>query len=55
MDEVADRGNDGIMSMNDAIEKAIVDSVDAGIKEFSASTSTVQEIASSNSDAGCCN
>jgi hypothetical protein len=55
MDEVADRGNDGIMSMNDAIEKAIVDSVDAGIKKFSASTSTVQEIASSNSDAGCCN
>lgn len=55
MDEVADRGNDGIMNMNDAIEKAIVDSVDAGIKKFSASTSTVQEIASSNSDAGCCN
>ena len=56
MDEVADRGNDGIMNMNEAIEKAIVESVDKGIKKFvSTPNPAVQEIASSNTDAGCCN
>jgi hypothetical protein len=34
MDEVADRGNDGIMVMNDKIEDAIVDSVAKGVDKF---------------------
>jgi hypothetical protein len=34
MDEVADRGNDGIMQMNDKIEDAIVDSVVKGVAKF---------------------
>jgi len=55
MDEVADRGNDGIMNMNEAIEKAIVESVDKGIKKWSNVTpSSIKEISSSNTDAGCC-
>jgi hypothetical protein len=36
MDEVADRGNEGIMKMNEDIENAIVASVDKGIKNFKA-------------------
>jgi len=36
MDDVADRGNDGIMRMNDLQEDAIVDSVLNGIKKWSA-------------------
>ena len=55
MDEVADRGNDGIMQMNDAIENAIVESVDKGIKKFAGITaSTVKSIESSNTDSSCC-
>lgn len=54
MDEVADRGNDGIMNMNEAIEKAIVESVDKGIKKFSvANTSNIKEISSTNTESGC--
>lgn len=34
MDEVADRGNDGIMNMNDKIEDAIVDSINKGVDKF---------------------
>ena len=34
MDDVADRGNDGIMVMNDKIEDAIIDSVIKGSKKF---------------------
>lgn len=34
MDEVADRGNDGIMNMNEKIEDAIVDSVNKGAEKF---------------------
>lgn len=55
MDDVADRGNDGIMQMNDAIEKAIVESVDKGIKKYPSGVSAVKEISSVNTDAGCCN
>ena len=35
MDEVADRGNDGIMRMNDKVEDAIIQSVENGIKTWS--------------------
>jgi len=38
MDEVADRGNDGIMLMNDKVEEAIVKSVVDGVKKFSNAT-----------------
>ena len=34
MDEVADRGNDGIMQMNEKIEDAIVDSVIKNVAKF---------------------
>lgn len=34
MDEVADRGNDGIMKMNDKIEDVIVESVQKGLTKF---------------------
>lgn len=34
MDEVADRGNDGIMQMNEAVEDAIVNSVQKNIEKF---------------------
>ena len=51
MDEVADRGNDGIMNMNEAIEKAIVESVDKGIKKFAvASNTNIKEISSTNTE-----
>jgi ADP-heptose:LPS heptosyltransferase len=54
MDEVADRGNDGIMNMNEAIEKAIVESVDKGIKKFSSDSATsIKEISSTNTEQGC--
>lgn len=55
MDEVADRGNDGIMIMNDKIEDAIVDSVVKNTAKFP----KVQQADPSVSvtvapDAGCC-
>jgi hypothetical protein len=54
MDEVADRGNDGIMQMNEAIENAIVKSVNDGVKKFSdKSPKIVKEIESSNTTQGC--
>lgn len=34
MDDVADRGNDGIMRMNDKIEDVIVESIIKGVKKF---------------------
>jgi hypothetical protein len=34
MDEVADRGNDGIMIMNEKIEDAIIDSVVKGEAKY---------------------
>ena len=55
MDEVADRGNDGIMIMNDKIEDAIVDSViknDAKYKKNHNSPST--SVAITSAPAACC-
>lgn len=40
MDEVADRGNDGIMVMNEAVEDAVVNAVLENIKKFSNKDST---------------
>lgn len=55
MDEVADRGNDGIMIMNDKIEDAIVDSVIKGSKKFkSAASPTVAIEASATPTSTCC-
>lgn len=55
MDEVADRGNDGIMSMNSAIEDAIVTSVHKGIKAFSNAVEPLVEISATPTDNTCCN
>ena len=55
MDEVADRGNDGIMVMNDKIEDAIVDSViknDAKFKKNNAPANT--GVAITSAPAACC-
>ena len=41
MDEVADRGNDGIMVMNEDVENAVVNSVVENIKKFSSKDSTL--------------
>ena len=45
MDDVADRGNDGIMKMNDKIESTIVESVINGMEKFPMLQSTTDEIA----------
>jgi hypothetical protein len=45
MDDVADRGNDGIMKMNDKIESTIVESVVKGMEKFPMLQSTTDEIA----------
>ena len=55
MDEVADRGNDGIMSMNTAIEDAIIASVNKGIKAFSSTVEPLVEINATSTDNSCCN
>lgn len=55
MDEVADRGNDGIMVMNDKIEDAIVDSViknDAKFKKNNAPANT--GVAITTAPTACC-
>jgi len=44
MDEVADRGNDGIMLMNDKIEDAIVDSVVKGADKFKKNAPASQDV-----------
>lgn len=53
MDEVADRGNDGIMVMNDKVEEAIVKSVVDGIKKFN-NTTIAQPISASTTPAPTC-
>lgn len=55
MDEVADRGNDGIMIMNDKIEDVIVESVLKGSRKFKNNRATSPNIATSTeSKQGCC-
>ena len=54
MDEVADRGNDGIMRMNDKIEEAIVKSVHDGFKKFVKDTPAPKEIGVTNAPQSCC-
>lgn len=44
MDDVADRGNDGIMKMNERIEDAIVDSVIKGLAAFPSAQTQSDEI-----------
>ena len=53
MDEVADRGNDGIMLMNDKVEEAIIKSVVDGIKKFS-NTTTVKPVTATTPAAPTC-
>jgi len=53
MDEVADRGNDGIMIMNDKIEDAIVDSVNKGIAKFPKQQAPEVGISVTGSAPGC--
>jgi hypothetical protein len=55
MDEVADRGNDGIMRMNDKIEDAIVKSVNDGVNKSKAPTPSMVEIDATPTDSSCCN
>lgn len=55
MDEVADRGNDGIMQMNDKIEEAIVQSVVNGIKKHNdPSASPILIESTTTPDNTCC-
>jgi hypothetical protein len=54
MDEVADRGNDGIMIMNDKIEDAIVDSVIKGSRKFKNPVNTTVAIESSAAPTSAC-
>ena len=54
MDEVADRGNDGIMKMNEAVEDAIIKSVDTGIKKFKNSTLATPEIHATTAEPASC-
>jgi len=55
MDEVADRGNDGIMVMNDKIEDAIVDSIIKGSTKYKNKISSTESLAITNEPApGCC-
>ena len=44
MDDVADRGNDGIMKMDEKIENAVVDSVINGIAQFPITSTSSEEI-----------
>jgi len=44
MDEVADRGNDGIMAMNDKIEDAIIASVNKGVAKFKRPSQTTEPL-----------
>lgn len=44
MDEVADRGNDGIMAMNDKIEDAIISSVNKGVAKFKRASQTTEPL-----------
>ena len=44
MDDVADRGNDGIMKMDEKIENAVVDSVINGIAQFPITLTSSEEI-----------
>jgi hypothetical protein len=53
MDEVADRGNDGIMLMNDKVEEAIVKSVVDGVKKFN-NTNKAQPITATTPAAPAC-
>jgi hypothetical protein len=53
MDEVADRGNDGIMLMNDKVEEAIVKSVADGVKKFG-NTTVAQPITATTPAAPAC-
>ena len=55
MDEVADRGNDGIMVMNDKIENVIVDSVIKGSTKFPNQMTLAAPIAATTEVVqGCC-
>lgn len=55
MDEVADRGNDGIMAMNDKIEDAIVESVTKNCKKFKNDWSVPMiEVSVTNEPPKCC-
>jgi hypothetical protein len=53
MDDVADRGNDGIMQMNDKIEDVIVESVVKGIEKFKNSPTGNSEVSITTAPAGC--
>lgn len=52
MDDVADRGNDGLMKMNDPIENAIVESVGKGIKKLKKSPEAKKSITTSEMACG---
>lgn len=54
MDEVADRGNDGIMRMNDKIEEAIVKSVEDGIKKYGREVVAPLTLGVTNAPQDCC-
>jgi hypothetical protein len=53
MDEVADRGNDGIMVMNEKIEDAIVDSILKGSRKFKNTVDVNPDVAIATTTESC--